>query len=162
MNSMSEYKGILIFSDTYDLTLEMLGKGRELADKLQTDLAALLIGNNVGEKANELIKYGADKVYLIDNPALESFQAETYLSALHSLAASYRPEILLIGSTKNGKPLAARLATRLETGCVPDCTKLSVDQNRRLIAERITYGGNAIAKVTFKSKRSIDQHGSYL
>ena len=159
---MSEYKGILIFSDTYDLALEMLGKGRELADKLQTELAALLIGNNVQEKANELINHGADKVYLIDNPALESFQPETYLGALHSLAANYRPEILLIGSTKNGKPLAARLATRLETGCVPDCTKLSVDQNRRLIAERITYGGNAIAKVTFKSKRSIDQHGSFL
>jgi electron transfer flavoprotein alpha subunit len=152
---MSENKGILIFSDTYDLTLEILGKGRELADKMQTELAALLIGGNVQEKANELIKYGADKVYLIDNPALESFQAETYLGVLHSLAASYRPEILLIGSTKNGKPLAARLATRLETGCVPDCTKLSVDENRRLIGERITYGGNAIAKVTFKSKPQI-------
>lgn len=108
---MSEYKGILVFSETYDLTLEILGKGRELADKLQTELA-LLIGNNVQEKANELVEYGADKVYLIDNPALERFQSETYLSALHSLAASYRPEILLIGSTKNGKPLAARLATR--------------------------------------------------
>jgi electron transfer flavoprotein alpha subunit len=152
---MSEHKGILVFSDTYDLTLEMLGKGRELADKLQTELAALLVGSNVQEKANELIKYGADKAYLIDDPALESFQAETYLSALHSLTASYRPEILLIGSTKNGKPLAARLATRLETGCVPDCTRLSVDENRRLIGERITYGGNAIAKVTFKSKPQI-------
>lgn len=152
---MSENKGILIFSDTYDLTLELLGKGRDLADKLQAELAAVLVGSNVQEKANELIKYGADKVYLIDNPALESFQAETCLGVLHSLATSYRPEILLIGSTKNGKPLAARLATRLETGCVPDCTKLSVDENRRLIGERITYGGNAVAKVTFKSKTQI-------
>ena len=152
---MSEYKGILVFSDTYDLTLEILGKGRELADKLQTELVAFLIGNNVQKKADELIKYGADKVYLINNPALESFQAETYLSTLHSLAVSHRPEILLIGSTKNGKPLAARLATRLETGCVPDCTRLSVDENRRLIGERITYGGNAITKLTFKTKPQI-------
>jgi len=152
---MSESKGIWVFSDTYDLTLEMLGKGRELANTLRTELAAVLIGSNIQEKASELTKYGADKVYLIDNPALKNFQAEAYLSVLHNLAANYHPEILLIGSTKNGKPLAARLATRLNTGCVPDCTRLSVDENRRLIGERITYGGNAIAKVTFKAKPQI-------
>jgi len=133
----------------------MLGKGRELADTLQTELAAIVIGNNMQEKANELVKYGADEVYLIDNPALERFQAEAYLGIIQNLAANYHPEILLIGSTRNGKPLAARLATRLDAGCVPDCTRLSVDENRRLIGERITYGGNAIAKVTFKSTPQI-------
>ena len=152
---MSERKGVLIFSEAYDLTLEMLGKGRELADTLQTELAAIVIGNNMQEKANELVKYGADEVYLIDNPALERFQAEAYLGIIQNLAANYHPEILLIGSTRNGKPLAARLATRLDAGCVPDCTRLSVDENRRLIGERITYGGNAIAKVTFKSTPQI-------
>lgn len=152
---MSEHKGIWVFSEAYDLTLEMLGKGRELADTLQTELAAIVIGNNMQEKANELVKYGADEVYLIDNPALERFQAEAYLGIIQNLAANYHPEILLIGSTRNGKPLAARLATRLDAGCVPDCTRLSVDENRRLIGERITYGGNAIAKVTFKSSPQI-------
>jgi electron transfer flavoprotein alpha subunit len=152
---MSERKGVWVFSEAYDLTLEMLGKGRELADTLQTELAAIVIGNNMQEKANELVKYGADEVYLIDNPALERFQAEAYLGIIQDLAAKYHPEILLIGSTRNGKPLAARLATRLDTGCVPDCTRLSVDGNRRLIGERITYGGNAIAKVTFKSTPQI-------
>ncbi len=152
---MSEHKGIWVFSEAYDLTLEMLGKGRELADTLQTELAAIVIGNNMQEKANELVKYGADEVYLIDNPALERFQAEAYLGIIQNLAANYHPEILLIGSTRNGKPLAARLATRLDAGCVPDCTRLSVDENRRLIGERITYGGNAIAKVTFKSTPQI-------
>jgi len=152
---MSERKGVWVFSEAYDLTLEMLGKGRELADTLQTELAAIVIGNNMQEKANELVKYGADEVYLIDNPALERFQAEAYLGIIQNLAANYHPEILLIGSTRNGKPLAARLATRLDTGCVPDCTRLSVDENRRLIGERITYGGNAIAKVTFKSTPQI-------
>jgi electron transfer flavoprotein alpha subunit len=86
---------------------------------------------------------------------LERFQAEAYLGIIQNLAANYHPEILLIGSTRNGKPLAARLATRLDAGCVPDCTRLSVDENRRLIGERITYGGNAIAKVTFKSTPQI-------
>ena len=152
---MSEHKGIWVFSEAYDLTLEMLGKGRELADTLQTELAAIVIGNNMQEKANELVKYGADEVYLIDNPALERFQAEAYLGIIQNLATNYHPEILLIGSTRNGKPLAARLATRLDAGCVPDCTRLSVDENRRLIGERITYGGNAIAKVTFKSTPQI-------
>jgi electron transfer flavoprotein alpha subunit len=152
---MSGHKGVLVFSEAYDLTLEMLGKGRELADTLQTELAAIVIGNNMHEKANELVKYGADEVYLIDNPALERFQAEAYLGIIQDLAAKYHPEILLIGSTRNGKPLAARLATRLDTGCVPDCIRLSVDGNRRLIGERITYGGNAIAKVTFKSTPQI-------
>ena len=152
---MSEHKGIWVFSEAYDLTLEMLGKGRELADTLQTELAAIVIGNNMQEKANELVKYGADEVYLIDNPALERFQAEAYLGIIQNLAANYHPEILLIGSTRNGKPLAARLATRLDAGCVPDCTRLSVDEKRRLIGERITYGGNAIAKVTFKSTPQI-------
>lgn len=152
---MSERKGVWVFSEAYDLTLEMLGKGRELADTLQTELAAIVIGNNMQEKANELVKYGADEVYLIDNPALERFQAEAYLGIIQNLAANYHPEILLIGSTRNGKPLAARLATRLDAGCVPDCTRLSVDENRRLIGERITYGGNAIAKVTFKSTPQI-------
>jgi electron transfer flavoprotein alpha subunit len=152
---MGESKGVWVFSEKFDLTLEMLGKGREIANMLRTELVAVLVGCNVQEKANDLIKYGADKVYLVDNPALELFQAEGYLSVLHNLATNYKPDILLIGSTKNGKPLAARLATRLETGCVPDCARLSVDEKGRLIGERITYGGNAVAKVTFRSKPQI-------
>ena len=152
---MSGNRGVWVYSETHDLTVEMLGKGRELANKLQTELTAILIGYNVQDKANELIRYGADKVYLVGNPALEHFQAEAYLGILHNLAMTYRPEILLIGSTRNGKPLAARLATRLDTGCVPDCARLSVDENRRLIGERITYGGNAVAKVTFKSQPQV-------
>lgn len=154
-DGMSEHEGILVFSEKHDLMLEMLGKGREIADKLQTSLAAVLMGFNVQEKADELIKYGADKVYLVDNQALAHFQIEAYLSVLHNLAVNYKPEIILIGSTRNGKPLAARLATRLEAGCVPDCNKLSVDEQRRLVGERITYGGNAAAKITFKAKPQI-------
>jgi electron transfer flavoprotein alpha subunit len=135
--------------------LEMLGKAREIADKLQAELAAVLVGCDMQQNADELIKHGADKVYLVDNQALQSFRLEPYLSVLHNLATNYRPETILIGSTRNGKPLAARLATRLETGCAPDCNRLSVDEQRRLIGERITYGGNAVAKITFKTKPQI-------
>jgi len=152
---MSEHGGICVFSEAHDLTLEMLGRARELADKLQTELAAVQFEKNAQEKPKDLIRYGADKVYLVDNPALEVFQSEGYLSVLHDVAARYRPETLMIGSTRNGKPLAARLATRLDAGCVPDCIRLEVDGGGRLIGERITYGGNAVAKVAFKSKPQI-------
>jgi electron transfer flavoprotein alpha subunit len=152
---MVENKGVLVFSENYDLTLELLGKGRELADKLQAELAAVLIGHNLREKANDMIKYGANKVYLVDNPALARFQVEPYLSVLHNLTTNYKPEILLVGSTRNGKPIASRLAIRLETGCIPDCTRLSIDEKGRLVGERITYGGNAVAKVTFTTKPQI-------
>jgi electron transfer flavoprotein alpha subunit len=152
---MSEYGGVLVFSDKLDLALEVTGKAREIADQLQTELATLLIGHNIQDKASEMIQCGADTVYVADDPALQCFQAEAYLSVLHNLALRCKPEIVLMGSTKNGKPLAARLATRLETGCVPDCARLSLDEQKRLVGERITYGGNAMAKVTFKTKPQI-------
>jgi electron transfer flavoprotein alpha subunit len=152
---MSEHKGVWVFSDMYDLALEMLGKGREIADELQTELSVVLIGKSVSDKTNELVKYGADKVYVAEDAALEDFQAEAYLSVLHDLALQYKPEVLLVGSTRNGKPLAARLATRLEAGCVPDCYRLGVDENGWLVGERIAYGGNASAKIVFKGKPQV-------
>ncbi|HVO37020.1 MAG TPA: electron transfer flavoprotein subunit alpha/FixB family protein [Candidatus Acidoferrum sp.] len=152
---MSENKGVWIFSDMHDLALEMLGKGRELADKLGTELVAVLIGASAQGKADELIKCGADKVYVVENPALEQVQIEPYLGVLSNLVTSYRPDIVLVGSTKNGKPLAARLAMRLDIGCIPDCARLSVDDQGRLVGERITYGGNAVAKIALKSKPQI-------
>ncbi|MDH5481524.1 MAG: electron transfer flavoprotein subunit alpha/FixB family protein [Candidatus Bathyarchaeota archaeon] len=152
---MSEYKDVWVFSERHDLMLEMLGKGREIADKLQMELGVVLVGFNVQRKADELIRYGADKVYLVDDQALELFQLEAYLSVLHSLATSHKPQVILIGSTRNAKPLAARLATRLDAGCAPDCAKLSVDEQKRLVCERITYGGNAATKIAFRAKPQI-------
>ncbi|MEM3700551.1 MAG: electron transfer flavoprotein subunit alpha/FixB family protein [Candidatus Bathyarchaeia archaeon] len=146
---------ILVYSEKHDLTLEMLGKGREIADKLQKELAAVVIGYGVQEKAKALINYGADKVFVVENQTLTHFQTEPYLSILYSLVVNYKPEVVLIGSTRNGKPLAARLATRLQTGCIPDCNRLGVDEQGRLVCERITYGGNATAKLTYKTKPQI-------
>jgi electron transfer flavoprotein alpha subunit len=152
---MSEGKGVWVFSENANLMLEMLGKGREIADKLGSKLAAVVVGSNVADRADELLKYGADKVYLVDNAVFGRFQAEAYLGVLYNLVVNYKPDIVLIGSTKNGKPLAARLATRLEVGCVPDCSRLGVDEKGRLVGERITYGGNAVTKLTFKTKPQI-------
>lgn len=150
--SMGGNMEVWVYSDRHELALEMLGKGREIADKLQACLAAILLGHKVEEKADELIKFGADKIYLADDPRLAPFQLEPHLNVLYRLAASHKPEIILIGSTRNGKPLAARLATRLETGCIPDCIRLSVDDHGRLVGERMTYGGYAFAKVLSRTK----------
>lgn len=152
---MSENKGVWVFSEAYDLTLELIGKGRELADRTKAELSVIVVGNNVQAKAADLIKYGADKVYVADNPVLEFFQAEAYLGILYNIAVTHHPETMLIGSTRNGKPLAARLASRLSAGCVPDCIKLNIDESGRLVGERITYGGNAFAKIAFKTKPQI-------
>jgi electron transfer flavoprotein alpha subunit len=152
---MSEFKGVWVFSDRFDLFLEMLGKARELADKLQSELVAVLIDKDTQDRASELVKHGADKVFLVGNLSLERFQAEACLGVMHDLVVKHKPEIVMVGSTKNGKPLAARLATRLGVGCVPDCARLSVDGQGRLVGERITYGGNAVAKVALKTKPQI-------
>jgi electron transfer flavoprotein alpha subunit len=152
---MNQNKGVLVFSEDADLTLEILGKGRELADKLQAELAVLAIGSNAQQEAKEFTRYGADKVHTVENSALERFTFEPYLEVLYKLAVNSEPEIVLIGSTRNGKPVAAGLAMRLGTGCIPDCISLNLDAERRLVGERVTYGGNAIAKIAFKTKPQI-------
>lgn len=152
---MNEFKSVWVFSENRDLMLEMLCKGRELADKLQTELAAILLGCKIKDQAEILIKYGADKVYVVDDPKFEKLQTEPYLSALTNLATRYRPEIILIGSTKRGKELAARLTTRLETGLVSDAFKLEIDENKRLIATRIVYSGNGVATETYQTKPQV-------
>jgi electron transfer flavoprotein alpha subunit len=146
---------ILVYSDRQDLALEIVGKARELADQLQTRLEAVVIGVDVEQRADELVKAGVDRVHVADDERLKQFQIEPYLSVLMGVIADRKPDVVLFGSTKNGKVVAGRVATRLEVGCVPDCYRLSINEQKRLVGERITYGGNASAKITFKSKPQI-------
>jgi len=135
--------------------LELLGKGSELAGKLNTQLTAVLLGHDVKDQAKELVGYGAQKVLVVDNPQLKEFHADPYLSALTQLAQRHKPELFLIGSTRRGKELAARLAARLNVGCVPDCLELKTDDQGRLLVERIVYGGNAVVTQVFRTKPQI-------
>lgn len=146
---------VWVFSENVDLTLEMLNKGRGLADKLETELSAIVLGYNIKEKAEDIAKYGCNKVYVADNPIFKNLQIEPYLEALTSLATENKPEIILIGSTKRGRELAARLAARLKTGLVPDSFKLEIDDKKRLVVSRIVYGGNGLAVESFKTKPQI-------
>ncbi|MCD6241675.1 electron transfer flavoprotein subunit alpha/FixB family protein [Candidatus Bathyarchaeota archaeon] len=152
---MSAFSGIWVFSENMDLTVEMLGKGKELAEKLQAELSALALGYNIEEQARDLARYGADKIYIVDSPIFKKLQVDPYLDALTKLANEHKPEIILIGSTKRGKELAARLAARLKTGLIPDAFKLEIDEEKRLIATRIVYGGNGVAVETCRTKPQI-------
>jgi electron transfer flavoprotein alpha subunit len=152
---MSEHGEIWAFSENRELMLELLGKGSELAGKLQTRLTAVLLGHNVKDQAKELVGHGAQKVIVVDNPQLKEFQADSYLSALAQLSQQHKPDLFLIGSTKRGKELAARLAACLNVGCVPDCLEVKIDDKGRLLVERMVYGGNAIVTQLFRTKPQI-------
>jgi len=152
---VSTQGSVWVYSENLELAEEMLNKAIELASKLNTEVSAVLIGHEVKDHANELVSYGANKVYVVDNPALKNFQSEAYLGALTTLVKEHKPDILLIGSTRKGRELAARLATRLELGCVPDCTNLSLDEQGHLLAERVVYGGNGSATHVFHVKPQI-------
>ncbi len=148
MSGLSEHRGVWVFSENKELLLELLGQGSELAKNLQTDVTAVALGSGVGSQANELVAHGANKVYVVDHPILEKIHADPYVSALFTLVNKYKPEILLIGSTRRGKEVGSRLAAKLEIGCVSDCSELEIDDNGQLLMRRVVYGGNAIATET--------------
>lgn len=135
--------GVLIYSEHPGLRLELLGKGRELADELSSKLYTLLIG---GGKPQELIEHGADVVYVVEHPLLEGWRPEPYRDMLLRAVEAASPSVILIGATKRGKELAASLAAALGVGYLTECLSLRLEDGQ-LIAERLTYGGSAIARV---------------
>jgi electron transfer flavoprotein alpha subunit len=149
-----ENKGVWVFSEMQQLTLELLGKGRGLADQLGTHLAAVSIGSS--EEAQKLIQHGADKVFSISDPALKTFQVDTYTDGLTALATEHKPDVLLIGATRSGLELAPRLAERLKTGCVTEATKLEPDAEKNyVLIDRVTMGGNLVETQISRSKPQI-------
>ena len=144
---------IITYSDDKKLTLELLSKGTEIAKELDEKLTAVIIGKSDEALAKEYIAYGADNVYVAET-SLESFKAEEYTSILENIVKETKSDAILIGSNKNGKELASRLAGKLNAGCVIDTTNLYL-KNKKLTAERMVYSGNAIAVEQFNSKPNI-------
>ena len=142
---------VLVYSDDKKLTLELLNKAYELAKELQKKVIAVTIGHE--EYATEYLEHGADLVIVVETSQTQ-FKAEEYTSILQNIMKEYCNEIVLIGSNKNGKELAARLAAKLDTGCVMDCTKVYIHE-KKLTTERIVYSGNAIAVEQFISSPQI-------
>jgi electron transfer flavoprotein alpha subunit len=142
---------VLVYSDDKKLALELLNKGSELAKELHKKVIAVTIGHE--EHATEYLEYGADLVIVVET-SQSQFKAEEYTSILQNIMKEYRNEIILIGSNKNGKELAARLAAKMDAGCIMDCTKIYVHE-KKLTTERIVYSGNAIAVEQFTSPPQI-------
>ena len=144
---------VLVYSDDKKLTLELLNKGKELSKEVEKKLSAVAIGKREEANAKEYISYGADNVYVLDTE-FENFKAEEYTGLLEKLIKETNTETVLIGSNKNGKELASRLAGKLNTGCVIDCINMHFN-NKKLTVERVVYSGNAIAVQQFNSKPEI-------
>jgi electron transfer flavoprotein alpha subunit len=153
------HKGIWVFCEqTYGkakrVSYELLGEGRRLADILQVNLSAVIIGNNIGDEARKLIAYGADIVYKCEAEILENFNDEIYIDTLTNLIEIYKPEIVLFGATVYSRSIAPRIASRLNTGLTADCTKLEINSdNRVLLQTRPAFGGNLMATIICEKKR---------
>lgn len=149
-----ENKGVWVFSEVLPFTFELMGKGRALADQLGTYLAVVSTGPD--DDVQKLIQHGADKVFVLQDSVLKSFQADTYADAFTGLATEYKPDVLLIGATKNGLEFAPRLAERLKVGCVTEVTKLVPDAEKNyILMDRVALGGNLVETHVSKVKPQI-------
>ena len=130
--SFEDYKGVYVFvqqveSKIDNVSFELLGKAKELANNMGTEVTAVLLGSKVSGLYDELSKWGADKILVVDDPALEPYTTEPYAYCMDSIIRKYKPAVVLYGATAIGRDLAPRVAARVGTGLTADCTKLEVD-----------------------------------
>lgn len=168
--NIEEYKGVYVFAQQVDnqlspIAFELLGKARDLAKDLQTEVVAVLIGHNVENLADKLAAYGADKVILVDDPELKEYRTEPYTHALSSVINKYKPEIVLVGATAIGRDLGPRVSARVATGLTADCTQLDIgdfpikavagkeQKHNQLLMTRPAFGGNTIATIACPDNR---------
>jgi electron transfer flavoprotein alpha subunit len=134
------------------VTFELLTAGAEFSKKTKQSVGVILLGSGLQEAVKDLTLY-ADKIYLVDDPALASYTSDAYLAVMAPFIKAHQPSILLGGATSTGKDLFPRLAMHLQTGYAPDCTGLAVEENGKLIAKRPLYGGKVFAEITFSEAR---------
>ncbi|MFA4828194.1 MAG: FAD-binding protein [Thermodesulfovibrionales bacterium] len=155
---VQEGKGVWIFAEQREgkvapVALELLGAGRRLADELKAELSAVLFGSTQDE-AEELIKWGADKVYHSPDRIFEKFNDEPYSRLLVNLIREHKPEIVLAGATPIGRSFIPRVAARLRTGLTADCTSLEIDKDTgKLMQIRPAFGGNIMATILCPNNR---------
>ena len=153
-----EHHGVWVFAEQRNgeikgVAYELLARGRELAGTLRTELCAVCFGAGV-KNVESLTAAGADKVYLIDAPALMNQTEDPYVAELTRLAREYKPEIILAGATPFGRSFFPRVAAQLHTGLTADCTGLEIDPEKRLLLQtRPTFGGNIMATIICPVKR---------
>ena len=150
-------QGVMIIAEQRDgdirkISYELVSEGRRLADSLGQELTALLLGSNIKDKAASLGHYGADKVIVADDPQLEKYTTDGYVSVIAEVVKANDPDILLLGASAQGKDLAGRLSARLGTGLAQDCILFSIEDGK-LMANRPIYAGKVYAKTTFSDSR---------
>lgn len=148
----SLWKGVAIYVDhvegkIHPVTLELIGKAKELAKKINQPVYALFIGHNIEKKAEELLHYGVDKVFVYDYEELNDFTIEPYTVAFEDFINLTKPTAILVGATTIGRSLAPRVAARFRTGLTADCTILDMKKNTDLIQIRPAFGGNIMAQI---------------
>ncbi len=151
--SLGDYKGLWVFAEQrggviQDVGLELLGKGRELADEMGVELSAVLLGQGLQAQIPSLFEHGADVVYYVDDPGLAVYSTEPYTDVFSDLLNKYKPEAVLAGATSIGRAFIPRVAVRVKTGLTADCTELAFDQEKRLLLQtRPAFGGNIMATI---------------
>ncbi len=167
---LEEYKGVYVFAQQVDnelsgIAFELLGKAKELAKDLDTDVTAMLLGDGIKGLADQLAEYGADKVIVVDDPELKEYRTEPYAHAVSSIINEYKPEIVLVGATAIGRDLGPRVSARVATGLTADCTVLEIgdfplnpvpgqeQKHNQLLMTRPAFGGNTIATIACPDNR---------
>ena len=162
--NLEEYKGVFVFAQQVDnklngIALELVGKGKDLAKDLGTEVSAVLIGSDVMSLTKELAEYGADRIIVVDDPELKEYRTEPYAHALAEVIKKYKPEIMLVGATAIGRDLGPRVSARIHTGLTADCTQLEIGDfpinpipgreqlHNQLLMTRPAFGGNTIATI---------------
>ncbi len=154
----SLWKDILVYSEVsggrlHPVSLELIGKARELAAPLGWKVKTVLVGDGVSQYAEELGHYGVDEIFLYDAPALSYFRADAYAACVADTIRFAHPSVVLVGATSLGRSLAPRLSTRFHTGLTADCTKLELRENSDLVQIRPAFGGNIMAQIVTTATR---------
>ena len=153
-----EWKGIMVFvehleGEIHPVTLELIGKARELAGKINHPVYAVFMGYDISARAGDLPAYGVDRVYLYDYEQLKHYKVDVYANAFEDCIRKVKPSVVLIGATSIGRSLAPRLSTRFRTGLTADCTMLDIRENTDLVQIRPAFGGNIMAQIITQNSR---------
>ena len=156
---LGDYKGVWVYIEHFEnkirsVSLELLGQARMLADTLGEEVAGVIIGNQVEGLAETVFQSGADKVYLVEDQALAHYNTDGHSAALTNLITTYKPNVILLGATNDGRDIGPRVACRVGTGLTADCTSLSIDEATQLVMwTRPAFGGNIMANILCPNNR---------
>ncbi len=153
-----KYEGLWIFLEQRhgqlrEVSTQLIGEGRRLADQLGVSLSGALLGNDVARLAQEAIEYGLDRVILVEHELLDVYTPRPYTKVLAYLVKKHGPEIVLFGASKNGRDLGGRLHAVIHTGLAADCVAFDLDDDGNLDMIRPAFGGKSLAHILCRKHR---------